>query len=163
MSTTDEPTEDPAALVPPTVLVLSGPNLSLLGQREPEVYGTATLEDHVATARLEAHAHGLAVDAVQSDHEGDLVGQIHAARSSMAGIIINGGAFTHYSWAIHDALATFDGPVIELHISNPGAREAFRQESVLTSVSTAVIQGMGGAGYPLAVRAMAILLGILDR
>ena len=91
-----------------------------------------------------------------------MVEQIHAARGSCAGIIINGGAFTHYSWAIHDALATFDGPVIELHLSNPGAREEFRRTSVLTPVSTAVIQGLGGAGYPLAVRAMATLLGNLE-
>jgi 3-dehydroquinate dehydratase-2 len=146
-----------------TVLVLSGPNLSLLGQREPAVYGTSTLEDHVAAASEEAAEHGLTVEALQSDHEGTFVEEIHRARGRVSGIIVNGGAFTHYSWAIHDALATFDGPVIELHISNPGAREAFRHTSVITPVSTAVIQGMGGAGYPLAVRAMAVLLGILDR
>ncbi|MGI9577041.1 MAG: type II 3-dehydroquinate dehydratase [Microthrixaceae bacterium] len=147
----------------PEILLLSGPNLSLLGQREPEVYGTATLDDHVESARAEADAHGLALDAAQSDHEGEMVERIHAARDAAAGIIINGGAFSHYSWAIHDALATFDGPIIELHISNPGSREEFRHTSVLTPVSTAVIQGMGGAGYPLAVRSMAILLGILTR
>ena len=145
-----------------TVLLLSGPNLSLLGQREPDVYGTATLEDHVAAAQQEALSHGLGIRSGQYDHEGSMVEQIHAARGSCAGIIINGGAFTHYSWAIHDALATFDGPVIELHLSNPGAREEFRRTSVLTPVSTAVIQGLGGAGYPLAVRAMATLLGNLE-
>ncbi len=148
---------------PPQVLLLSGPNLSLLGIREPEVYGTATLADHVAAATAEAERHGMAIEALQSDHEGTLVERIHEARGDAAGIIINGGAFTHYSWALHDALATFEGPVIELHLSNPGARESFRHVSVLTPVSTAVIQGMGGAGYPLAARAMAVLLGILDR
>ena len=150
-----------AAGGPPRILLLSGPNLSLLGTREPEVYGTAGLADHVAAATAEAELHGMAIEALQSDHEGTLVERIHAARGDAVGIIINGGAFTHYSWALHDALATFDGPVIELHISNPGAREGFRHLSVLTPVSTAVIQGMGGAGYPLAARAMAALLGIL--
>ena len=144
-----------------SVLLMSGPNLSLLGQREPEVYGTATLDDHVEAARAEAAACGLVLDAMQSNHEGAFVDAIHDARADTAGIIINGGAFTHYSWAIHDALATFDGPVVELHISNPGARESFRHHSVLTPVSTAVIAGLGGAGYPLAVRAMAGLLGNL--
>jgi 3-dehydroquinate dehydratase-2 len=141
------------------VLLLNGPNLNLLGQREPEVYGTATLEDHVAAAREEADRHGLEIVHVQSNHEGDLVDAIHSHRSRAAAIVVNGGAFTHYSWAIHDALASFDGPVVELHISNPGAREEFRHVSVITPVATAVISGLGGAGYPLAVRAAAELLG----
>ena len=98
---------------------------------------------------------------LQSNHEGELVDEIHSARGEMAGIVINAGAFTHYSWAIHDALAAFIGPVIELHISNPGAREDFRHDSVVTPVATAVIAGLGAAGYPLSVRAMAGLLSEL--
>ena len=94
----------------PIVLLLHGPNLNLLGQREPEVYGTATLADHVATAtRDRGGAHGLALEAFQSNHEGDLVDAIHAARGRCAAIVINPGAFTHYAWSIHDALAAFDG------------------------------------------------------
>ena len=143
----------------PVVLVLSGPNLNLLGEREPAVYGTATLEDLVDSARLAAAELGLELDHRQSNHEGDLVDAIQAARGRAAAIIINPGAFTHYSWAIHDALASFEGPVVELHLSNPGSREEFRHRSVVTPVATAVIAGLGGAGYPLAVRAAA---GLLD-
>ncbi len=146
----------------PAVLLLSGPNLDLLGEREPDVYGTATLADHVDAAAREAEQCGLAVTHLQSESEADLVRAVHTARAESAGIIINGGAFTHYSWALHDALAAFEGPVVELHLSNPGAREDFRHQSVLTPVSTAVIAGLGGEGYPLAVRAMAGLLGTLS-
>lgn len=140
------------------VLLLSGPNLNLLGEREPEVYGTDTLEDMVAAAAAEAESHGLSLGHVQSNHEGDIVDAIHDARGHARGVIINAGAFTHYSWAIHDALASFEGPVIELHISNPAGREDFRHLSVVAPVSTGVVAGFGAAGYPLAVRAMAGLL-----
>ncbi len=119
----------------PTVLLLHGPNLNLLGQREPEVYGTATLADHVARAERAAAAHDLAIDAVQSNHEGDLVDAIHGARGRCAAIIINPGAFTHYAWSLHDALAAFDGPVVELHLSNPNAREPWRHTSVVAPVA----------------------------
>lgn len=142
----------------PTVLLLSGPNLNLLGTREPDIYGSATLDDLVSAATAEAVALGMELRHLQSNHEGDLVDGIHAARDVVAGIVINAGAFTHYSWAIHDALASFVGPVIELHVSNPGAREEFRHDSVVTPVATAVISGLGAAGYPLAMRAMAGLL-----
>lgn len=142
----------------PAILLLSGPNLNLLGEREPQVYGHATLDDLVKAATDEARALGMDVRHLQSNHEGELVDEIHSARGEVAGIVINAGAFTHYSWAIHDALAAFVGPVIELHISNPGAREDFRHDSVVTPVATAVIAGLGAAGYPLAVRAMAGLL-----
>jgi 3-dehydroquinate dehydratase-2 len=143
----------------PRILLLSGPNLDLLGEREPEVYGTATLADHVAAATAEAGRRGLALEHLQSNHEGDLVEAVHRARRDAAGIIVNAGALTHYSWSLHDALAAFDGPVVELHLSNPGAREEFRHLSVVTPVATAVIAGVGPAGYPLAVSAMASLLG----
>jgi 3-dehydroquinate dehydratase II len=91
----------------PIVLMLSGANLNLLGEREPEVYGSATLTDHVATATAAAEVHGLAVEHLQTNHEGDLVEAIHAARGRCAAIVINPGAFTHYAWSIHDALAAF--------------------------------------------------------
>lgn len=141
-----------------TVLLLSGPNLNLLGQREPDVYGTATLDDHVASARSVAEAHDLTLEHVQSNHEGDLIDAIHGARDRCAAIIINAGAFTHYAWGIHDALASFDGPIIELHISNPYRREPWRSTSVVAPVATGAICGLGGHGYQLAVAAVARLL-----
>lgn len=142
----------------PVVLLLSGPNLNLLGEREPQVYGTATLEDHVSAATAEADRHGLAVEHHQSNHEGDLVDLIHSARGRAAAIVINAGAFTHYAWSLHDALAAFDGPVVELHLSNPASRESWRSTSVVTPVASGVIAGFGGDGYRLAVEAVARLL-----
>jgi 3-dehydroquinate dehydratase-2 len=141
------------------VLLLSGPNLNLLGEREPEVYGTARLDDHVALARKTAVAHGLEIEHFQSNHEGQLVEAIHGARGRCAAIVINPGAFTHYAWAIHDALAAFDGPVVELHLSNPNAREAWRHTSVVAPVATGSIVGFGGDGYRLAIEAVAARLG----
>ena len=137
------------------VLLLHGPNLNLLGEREPEVYGTDTLADHVAFTTEQAALHGLTVEAHQSNHEGDVVDHIHRARGRCAGIIINPGAFTHYAWAIHDALAAFEGPIVELHISNPNARESWRHTSVVAPVATGSIVGFGRHGYELAVRALA--------
>ena len=137
-----------------TVLLLHGPNLNLLGDREPEIYGTATLDDHVDTARKAAAEFGLDVEALQSNHEGELIERIHSARGRCAAIIINPGAFTHSSWAIHDALAAFEGPVVELHLSNPDAREPWRRTSVVAPVATGSISGFGGVGYELAVRAV---------
>jgi 3-dehydroquinate dehydratase-2 len=142
----------------PLVLLLSGPNLNLLGQREPTVYGTATLADHVATATAAADAHGLDLEHLQSNHEGVLVDAIHAARGRAAAIVINPGAFTHYAWSIHDALAAFEGPVVELHLSNPNAREPWRHTSVVAPVAKGSIVGFGGHGYRLAVDAVAALL-----
>ena len=113
------------------MLLLSGPNLNLLGEREPDVYGAATLEDHVATARMTAKRVGLELEALQSNREGDLVEAIHAARARCAAIVINAGALTHYAWSLHDALSAFDGPVVELHLSNPNAREPWRHTSVV--------------------------------
>ncbi|HEV8297048.1 MAG TPA: type II 3-dehydroquinate dehydratase [Acidimicrobiales bacterium] len=135
------------------LLLLHGPNLNLLGEREPEVYGTATLDDHVAAARAAAEGAGYALEHLQSNHEGELVDAIHAARGRVAAIIVNPGAFTHYSWAIHDALATFAGPVVELHLSNPNAREPWRHTSVVAPVATGTIAGFGADGYALAVEA----------
>ena len=140
---------------PRTVLLLSGPNLNLLGDREPEVYGTETLDDHVRAATAEAEAHGLAVEHLQSNHEGDLIDAIHGARHRCAAIVINPGAFTHYAWAIHDALSAFDGVKVEVHISNPNAREAWRHTSVVAPVATGSIIGFGRHGYELAIDAVA--------
>src|SRR3954471_7202501 len=102
---------------PRIISLLHGPNLNLLGQREPHIYGPAGLDDYVATAIAAADPFGLTIDALQTNHEGALVDAIHAARGSSAAIIINPGAFTHYAWSIHDALAAFSGPIIEVHIS----------------------------------------------
>ncbi|MEX0848500.1 MAG: type II 3-dehydroquinate dehydratase [Ilumatobacteraceae bacterium] len=137
------------------ISLLHGPNLNLLGQREPHIYGTATLADHVTAVRRAAEPYGFEIDDLQSNHEGALVDAIHAARGSAVGIIINPGAFTHYAWSIHDALAAFDGPVIEVHISNPNAREPWRHTSVVSPVATGTIVGLGIHGYELAVAAIA--------
>ena len=140
------------------VLLLSGPNLNQLGVREPHVYGTDTLDDHVARARKAAEANGLELEHLQSNFEGELVDAVQAARGRVAAVVINAGALTHYAWSLHDALAAFDGPVVELHISNPEAREPWRRQSVISPVATGVISGFGGHGYELAVEAVARLL-----
>lgn len=140
------------------VLLLSGPNLNLLGSREPEIYGSATLDDHVARATAAATRHGLELEHVQSNHEGDLVGAVQAARGRVAAIIVNAAALTHYAWSLHDALAAFDGPVVELHLSNTAAREPWRHTSVVAPVAAGTIMGFGGHGYELAVEAVARLL-----
>jgi 3-dehydroquinate dehydratase-2 len=141
------------------ILLLNGPNLALLGLREPEIYGTATLDDHVATARAAAAERGYELEHLQSDHEGDLIRAVHGARGRCSAIIVNGGAFTHYAWGLHDALLMFDGPIVELHISNPHAREAWRNTSVLAPVATGSICGFGGRGYAMAVEAVVGCLG----
>lgn len=140
------------------VLVLSGPNLNLLGDREPAIYGTETLEDHVAAATEAAQAHALEIEHVQSNAEAELVEAVHAARHRCAAIVVNAGALTHYGWSLHDALAAFDGPIVELHLSNPQRREPWRHTSVVAPVATATIAGVGGAGYRLALEAVAALL-----
>lgn len=141
------------------VLLLHGPNLNLLGERQPEVYGSATLEDHVRAATEAAEALGLAVEHLQSNAEADLVDAIHGARRRCAAIVINPGAFTHYAWSLHDALAAYDGVKIELHLSNPGAREPWRHTSVVAPVVDGSIAGLGAHGYGLALQAVAHLIG----
>lgn len=140
------------------VLLLSGPNLNLLGQRQPDIYGPSTLDDHVATATETATQHGLTIEHHQSNSEADLVDLVQAARGRAAAIIVNAGAITHYGWSLHDALAAFEGPIVELHISNPDAREPWRRTSVVAPVATGSISGFGGHGYRLAVEAVAVLL-----
>jgi 3-dehydroquinate dehydratase-2 len=150
--------ESAEALPRSLVVLLSGPNLSLLGQRQPDVYGRDSLADHVARATLAAAEHDLAIEHVQSDYEGALVEAVHSARGRAAAIVVNPGALTHYSWSLHDALAAFDGPVVELHLSNPHRRDSWRRRSVVSPVATGVIAGFGGEGYRLAIEAVAGLL-----
>ena len=140
------------------ILLLHGPNLNLLGQREPEIYGTATLDEYVTSVRQVATTAGHTLEDFQSNHEGQIVDAIHAARGRVDAIIINAGAFTHYAWSLHDALATFSGPVIEVHISNPNAREPWRHTSVIAPVANGTIAGLGLLGYELAVTAVSRLL-----
>lgn len=140
------------------VLVLSGPNLGLLGQRQPEIYGTATLADHIRAATDAGRRLGLDVDHFQSEDEGQLLSAVHGARGSVEALVVNAGALTHTSWSLHDALAAFDGVVVELHLSNPAAREPFRHSSVVAPVAAGSIAGFGGLGYVLAIEAVARLL-----
>lgn len=140
------------------ILLLSGPNLNLLGEREPAIYGSATLADLVADARVVAEEYGHTVEHLQSNHEGDLVDAIQSARRRCAAIVINPGALTHYSYALADALAAFDGVKIELHVSNPSARESWRRTSVVSPVVTGTVAGLGRHGYGLALEAAIALL-----
>jgi 3-dehydroquinate dehydratase-2 len=137
-----------------TILLVSGPNLNLLGEREPDVYGRDTLDNLVADARAVAEKAGHELEHVQSNHEGDIVDAIQDARGRCAAIVINPGAFTHYAYAIADALTTFDGVKVELHISNPSAREAWRRTSVVAPYVTGTVAGFGRAGYRLALEAV---------
>jgi 3-dehydroquinate dehydratase-2 len=146
-----------------TVLLLSGPNLNLLGERQPLVYGHATLDELVALAETTASDRGLTLEHVQSNHEGDLVDAVHAARGRCAALIVNGAALTHYGRSLHDALIAFDGIVVELHLSNPHAREEWRHTSVISPLATGIISGFGAVGYRLAVEAVADLLEEADR
>lgn len=141
-----------------TILLLSGPNLNLFGVREPEVYGDITLDELVGIAERTAEAAGHEIEHVQSNHEGALVDALHDARGRCAAVIINAGALSHYSYSLADAISTFDGPVVELHVSNTSAREAWRHESVLAGVATGTIQGFGADGYRLAVEAAVVAL-----
>lgn len=142
----------------PLVLLLSGPNLTLLGERQPEVYGRATLAEHVERATAAASRLGLVLEHLQSEREGDLVEAVHGARGRVDAIVVNAGAISHYGWSLHDALATFNGPVVELHLSNPDAREPWRRRSVLAPVADGTVAGFGGVGYELAVEAASRLL-----
>ncbi len=140
------------------IFVLNGPNLNLLGTREPDIYGTTTLAEIEENCQKQAAAEGLAVDFRQSNKEGELVDWIQAAAGSAKGIIINPGAYSHTSVAIHDALLGVGIPTIEVHISNIFAREAFRRHSYVSPVAAGVISGFGPYGYTLALDAMAQLV-----
>ncbi len=141
------------------VLLLSGPNLNLLGSREPDIYGPDTLDDCVGDARAAAEAHGHTLEHVQSNHEGELVDVIQGARGRCAAIVINPGAYTHSSYAIADALAAYDGVAVELHLSNPASREEWRRTSVVAPYVTGTVAGFGRAGYRLAVEAAVARMG----
>ena len=142
----------------PTVYILNGPNLNLLGQRQPEIYGSTTLADIEAECRALAGTLGVELGFYQSNHEGTIIDQIHEARAKAQAIIINPAAYTHTSVAIMDALNTFDGPVIEVHISNVHKRESFRHHSYVSLRADAVMAGFGTHGYALALRHAAKLV-----
>lgn len=141
-----------------TVFILNGPNLNLLGKREPEIYGHDTLDDVAERCAALGDMMGLATQLYQSNHEGAIVDTIHRARDEAAGIIINPAAYTHTSVAILDALHMFEGPVLEVHISNVHKRESFRHHSYVSQRADGVIAGFGVEGYELALRRMVTLL-----
>ena len=140
------------------VLVLSGPNLNLLGQRQPEIYGTDSLQDHMRRVEETATPLGLQIETVSAQGVAEIVEAIHSARGRCAAIIINPGALTHFAWSLHDALASFAGPIVEVHLSNPTTREPWRHESVVAPVASGSIAGFGADSYVFAVRAVATLL-----
>jgi 3-dehydroquinate dehydratase-2 len=145
--------------MPRKVFVLNGPNLNLLGRREPEIYGRATLDDLANQCKKTGSQHGLDIHFRQSNYEGELVDWIQEAIDVAEGMVINAAAYTHTSVAIHDALRAYSGYKIELHISNPHLREEFRHVSYVSPVVDAILAGLGVAGYELAVQLMA---GVLD-
>ncbi len=136
-----------------SILLLMGPNLNMLGEREPEIYGLSTMQDHIEDAEKVANEFGYELVHFQSNNEGDLVNQIHKARGKHTGIIINPGALTHYGWSIHDALLVYEGVIIEMHLSNPNQRESWRHTSVVAPVADGSIIGFGIQGYELSIRA----------
>ena len=140
-----------------TVLVLNGPNLSRLGSREPEIYGTATLADLASACAAAAARLGLAVDVRQTDDEAELIGWVHEAADRALPVVLNPAAFTHYSYALHDALAMRTAPLVEVHLSNPAARESFRHVSVVAPVADGTVAGFGLQSYELALQAIARL------
>jgi 3-dehydroquinate dehydratase-2 len=141
-----------------TITILNGPNLNLLGTREPEIYGTTTLADIQGMCESAALKQGLSVVFKQSNHEGELVDWVQQAGRESAGIIVNAGAYTHTSVALHDALKSVAIPIIEVHLSNPHAREAFRHHSYVSSLAKGVICGLGARGYVVAVDALGELV-----
>ena len=141
-------------MAPPVIFVLNGPNLNLLGTREPEVYGADTLDDIAARLEDRARALGLAVDLRQSNHEGHLIDWLHEAQACGAkAVILNAGGYTHSSVALHDAIKAIAVPVIEVHLSNPQARERFRRRSLIAAAAKGSIAGFGALGYELALDA----------
>jgi 3-dehydroquinate dehydratase-2 len=140
------------------VLVLNGPNLGRLGIREPEIYGTTTFEDLALLCEETGKTLGLDVEVRQTNDEAELIGWVHQAADAKLPIVLNPGAFTHYSYGLHDALAMRTAPLIEVHISNPAARESFRHTSVVASVANGTIAGFGMLSYQLALQAIAKLV-----
>ena len=140
------------------VLVLNGPNLGRLGSREPEVYGTSSLADIADSCRAAGKELGLEIDFRQTDDEAELVGWVHQAADDRTPVVLNPAAFTHYSYALRDALAQRTAPLIEVHLSNPATRETFRHTSVIAAVADGTIAGFGPLSYLLALRAIAALI-----
>ena len=140
------------------VLILNGPNLNLLGLREPEIYGRDTLDDIASRCRDTGDKLGLSVDFKQSNHEGQLVEWLHEARETAQAVVINAAAYTHTSVAIHDALRAYDGHKTELHISNPHLRESFRHVSYVAPAVDAIVAGLGAGGYVYVIEALALIL-----
>lgn len=140
------------------VLVLNGPNLGRLGAREPDIYGSASFDDVVALCQQVGGDHGLDIDVRQTDDEAELVGWLHEAADAGAPVVLNPAAFTHYSYALRDACAQLRGPLVEVHLTNPAARESFRHTSVVAGVATGTIAGFGIDSYRLALSAVATLL-----
>jgi 3-dehydroquinate dehydratase II len=140
------------------VLVLNGPNLGRLGIREPEIYGTATLADVAAACASVAESLGLSVEVRQTDDEAELIRWVHQAADDRQPVVLNPAAFTHYSYALHDALAMRTAPLVEVHLSNPATRETFRHTSVVASVADGTVAGFGLLSYELALRAVAALV-----
>jgi 3-dehydroquinate dehydratase-2 len=140
------------------VLVLNGPNLNLLGTREPEIYGRTTLAELDALCVVEGERLGLEVTCRQSNHEGELVEAVHAARGTADGLLVNAGAYSHTSIALHDALRAFQGPIVEVHLSNVHRREPFRHHSFVAAAATAIVCGFGPEGYRLGLAGLARLL-----
>jgi 3-dehydroquinate dehydratase-2 len=139
------------------VLVLNGPNLQRLGSREPEVYGTATLEDLAEACEAAGRPLGLQVEVRQTDDEAELVGWVHEAADGRVPVVLNPAAFTHYSYALRDALAMRTAPLVEVHLTNPATREGFRHTSVVAGVADGTVAGFGVLSYELALRAIAAL------
>ena len=143
-----------------SILILNGPNLNLLGTRQPEVYGATTLADVDALCRAHADRLGLKIGFEQSNHEGAMIDHIHAAKGNHAGIILNAGAYTHTSIALMDAISSVELPVVEVHLSNIHAREAYRHKSYIAPVAVGQICGFGAQGYVLALDALKAHLGL---
>jgi len=141
-----------------TIWVIHGPNLNLLGQREPDVYGTASLKDIDADLKQHGKSIGLKVETFQSNHEGKLVDKIQEISNATSGLIINPAAYTHTSIAIRDALLLLDVPIIEIHLSNIYKRESFRHQSMIADITTGQISGFGAAGYRMALQAIARMI-----
>lgn len=143
---------------PKPIYVLNGPNLNLLGKREPEIYGSATLADIEQACRARAAEHGLSIDFRQTNAEGDMLNWLHEARDKAVAVVLNPGGWTHTSVALHDAVKALSVPIVETHLSNPAAREAFRHVSYVAPVATGVIAGFGAQSYLLALDAVARLV-----
>jgi 3-dehydroquinate dehydratase II len=145
-----------------TVLVLNGPNLGMLGAREPEIYGSATIADIEAACKACGADLGLEIDLRQTDDEAELIGWVHEAFERRLPVVLNPAAFTHYSYALRDALAMRRAPLVEVHLSNPAAREPFRHVSVVAGVADGTVAGFGLHSYELALRAVAALLAAAE-